>query len=91
MPMKHIDIRVAGLVQGVGFRYSAMKKADELGLTGTVRNDEDDSVRIQVEGDSQALDMFKEWCRHGPRGAQVTDLVSKEGPLKGFDSFRIVD
>lgn len=90
MPLKHLDIRVNGLVQGVGFRYSTCEKANALGLTGTVRNEEEGAVFIQVEGDRLKLDEFMEWCRRGPRGAQVTRLDSRDAPLKGFDSFRIV-
>ena len=40
-----------GRVQGVGFRYHATYKASLLGLTGWVRNLEDGSVEMEVQGD----------------------------------------
>ena len=39
-----------GRVQGVGFRYHATYKASLLGLTGWVRNLEDGSVEMEVQG-----------------------------------------
>lgn len=45
--MKHISIRIYGRVQGVGFRVSAQKKADELGITGFVRNEPDGTVYLE--------------------------------------------
>ena len=53
-----------GRVQGVGFRYYAVQKANQLGLTGWVRNcwDEtvenlyDGSVEMEVEGEEPLID-----------------------------------
>jgi acylphosphatase len=42
----HID----GQVQGVGFRYRAEHGAASLGLTGWVRNLEDGSVEMEIQG-----------------------------------------
>ena len=39
-----------GRVQGVGFRYYAVQKANQLGLTGWVKNLYDGSVEMEVEG-----------------------------------------
>ena len=38
-----------GRVQGVGFRYYAVQKANQLGLTGWVKNLYDGSVEMEVE------------------------------------------
>jgi len=48
---KHVNITVKGRVQGVGFRYSAMEAAEELGIKGFVRNMPDGSVYIEAEGE----------------------------------------
>lgn len=45
-----IDARVQGMVQGVGFRYWTMGKAQELGLTGWVRNEADGDVTAHFGG-----------------------------------------
>ena len=37
-----------GRVQGVGFRYYAVQKANQLGLTGWVKNLYDGSVEMKV-------------------------------------------
>jgi acylphosphatase len=80
---------VKGHVQGVGFRYSAQAQAMKMGLFGFVRNEEDGSVAIDVEGEAETVNRFREWCRHGPRGAQVAHLECTEGAIRGFESFEI--
>lgn len=45
-----------GRVQGVGFRYYAVGKASQLGLTGWVRNLYDGSVEMEVEGQEALID-----------------------------------
>ena len=66
--------RVSGRVQGVGFRWSAVREARRLGLRGWVRNAEDGSVEVEAEGASPALEDFLSWLRAGPAGALVTDV-----------------
>ena len=50
---KHIIFR--GRVQGVGFRYHSTYKAENLGLTGWVRNCYDGSVEMEVQGDPNKI------------------------------------
>jgi len=66
--------RVTGRVQGVGFRYSAVREALRLGLRGWVRNAGDGSVEVEAEGASPALEDFLAWLRRGPPGAYVVDV-----------------
>lgn len=47
-----------GRVQGVGFRYYAVQKANQLGLTGWVRNLSDGSVEMEVEGQEPLIDQL---------------------------------
>lgn len=47
-----------GRVQGVGFRYYAVKKANQLGLTGWVKNLYDGSVEMEVEGQEELIDQI---------------------------------
>ena len=87
--MKHLDIRVTGVVQGVFFRVSTQRAATERGVSGTVRNEPDGSVFIEAEGDESALDDFVEWCKRGPANAVVRQVRAMEGGVQGYRTFEI--
>lgn len=72
---KHIVIRVTGKVQGVFFRRHACDIALSLDLVGYVRNEQDGSVLIEAEGDTQSLEKLTMWCEEGSKNAEV-DTVS---------------
>ncbi|MEO8187341.1 MAG: acylphosphatase [Burkholderiaceae bacterium] len=72
MPALHV--RIAGLVQGVGFRYTLCREARRLQLAGWVRNCNDGSVEAVVVGDDGALQRLVKWARHGPAGARVDSI-----------------
>jgi len=61
-----VRLVVYGQVQGVFFRRSAKIEADNLGLYGWVKNLDDNSVSIMVEGNRIRVDEFVIWCRKGP-------------------------
>jgi acylphosphatase len=63
--------RVAGLVQGVGFRFWAQRVGSELGLRGAVRNLRDGGVEVHVLGASEAIASFERRLARGPAGARV--------------------
>jgi acylphosphatase len=75
--VKHL--RVAGQVQGVGYRMGMERKARELGVTGWVRNRLDGTVEAVVQGSPEAVAAIIDWARHGPRAAIVTDVKVSEG------------
>ncbi|MCR5698022.1 MAG: acylphosphatase [Treponemataceae bacterium] len=52
------QLRFIGQVQGVGFRYTALKGANMLGLTGWVYNDYDGSVLMQVQGPLETINQL---------------------------------
>nr|WP_237389305.1 acylphosphatase [Companilactobacillus zhachilii] len=66
MLVKHLSINVNGLVQGVGFRYSTFQVAQELEVTGTVRNEMDGSVSIEAEADEKILYIFLNRIKSSP-------------------------
>jgi acylphosphatase len=81
---------VGGKVQGVFFRATTKGKADSLNVTGYVRNLPDQRVEAVFEGDEEAVKMLIEFCRHGPRGAMVTDVELTWGsPTDEFSEFEI--
>jgi len=86
---KHFKITVDGVVQGVFFRASAKEKADELGITGFVRNETDGSVYIEAEGDVANVKIFIQWCQQGPPRAKVGKFEVKEDIPKDFGRFII--
>ncbi|HTD42278.1 MAG TPA: acylphosphatase [Mucilaginibacter sp.] len=88
--IKHLDIIVKGKVQGVFFRASTKAVADQLGVKGYVRNENNGDVGIAAEGDDISLDMFLDWCKEGPEDALVTSVESHEGELKNYRNFEVV-
>lgn len=82
-------IIIEGKVQGVGFRYSALKKANEMGIKGFVRNKEDGSVYLEIEGEPELIEQFTEWCWRGPSWALVEKVNCQTIPHANFTSFVI--
>lgn len=81
---------ITGRVQGVSFRWYTQNKAQELNLTGWVRNLWDDRVEAIFEGEEQAVREAVAWCRTGPPYARVDSIEVKfEEPTGDFDRFRI--
>jgi acylphosphatase len=74
---------VTGRVQGVGYRYSAVREARSLGLLGTISNCSDGSVEVCAEGDPRRLQRFLDWLHKGPPGAHVRDVEVEWRPATG--------
>lgn len=53
--VRRLRMRFVGEVQGVGFRWTSRRVAQDLGLTGWVRNEPDGSVSMELQGPSQDL------------------------------------
>jgi acylphosphatase len=62
---------ISGRVQGVAFRFFAQHVANQLGITGWVRNLYDGRVEVVAEGDREALELFLAELKKGPRMARV--------------------
>lgn len=86
---KSCRITVSGKVQNVGFRYYTARTAQELKVDGFVRNEPDGTVYIEAEGESDAIDIFTEWCRRGPQWARVDRFDIQEQPLMNHKGFRV--
>ena len=56
--MKRVHVYFRGIVQGVGFRYTAMRLAARRGVTGWTKNLYDGRVEIVGEGTEEALEQF---------------------------------
>ena len=88
--MQTIKIKIEGEVQGVFFRQSTQEKAIQLGVKGTVRNCDDETVEIVATGTKEQLDQLVAWCRQGPPRANVINVTTQELSLQQFYNFSIV-
>ncbi len=80
---------VRGRVQGVWFRESCRRVAEEHGVAGWVRNRADGTVEAVFEGEPHAVSVLTSWCRMGPLRAEVTGIdVAEEAP-EGLVGFRV--
>jgi len=86
---RHLNIKIFGRVQGVFFRDSVRRKAEEWGIKGWVRNEPDGSVYLEAEGPEEALKKLVSWCSEGPELATVVKVEIEEGKLKDFKDFRV--
>jgi len=81
---------VHGRVQGVGYRYYALRRARERGLVGYVRNLWDGTVEVVAEGPRGRLDEMLTLLRAGPTAAFVTHVdVQWEKPTGAHDRFEV--
>jgi acylphosphatase len=85
--MRSARLRIAGRVQGVGYRAWAMQMAGRLGLRGWVRNRTDGSVEALVIGEDEAVARMIEACREGPFGARVSDVAISDAEDDGSAGF----
>ena len=58
-------MKIYGRVQGVGFRYRAEQAAGLLGITGWVRNAEDGTVEMEVQGSEAAINKMMTFINGG--------------------------
>lgn len=83
-----LSARVFGVVQGVGFRFWTMGKAEELGLTGEVRNASDGSVAVVAEGPEAQVRALLDWLKSDRTPGRVErveeSLTAAQGGFHGF-------
>ncbi|MDP1651514.1 MAG: acylphosphatase [Rhodocyclaceae bacterium] len=84
MAIRHLVIH--GRVQGVGFRASLAWEAQQLGVTGWVRNRRDGTVETMICGHDESVAAMIAWARRGPPGARV-DRVEVELGSGEFSNF----
>ncbi|HKQ26157.1 MAG TPA: acylphosphatase [Burkholderiales bacterium] len=82
-------LRIRGQVQGVNLRETMRQRAEQLKVTGWVRNRLDGTVEAIVQGEAFAIDSIVEWSRLGPPGARVDSVdvesADDEGDYGAFD------
>jgi acylphosphatase len=81
-------LRIRGRVQGVYYRASMVREAQNRGLTGWVRNGDDGSVEAVAEGTRADVESLIAWSHRGPAGARVDKIeVHWEVPEHSFFGF----
>jgi acylphosphatase len=85
----HLNITVAGKVQGVFFRASAKKRAEELGIKGMVKNLKDGTVYIEAEGEEPIIEEYLKWCWKGSITSKVTKVDSSSSDVINYTDFKI--
>jgi len=88
--MVQYEITISGRVQGVGYRFFAVQKANELGITGWVKNSVDGGVTIVAQGIEEEIKTFIDYLYVGPTRSRV-DQISKVkfNTLTNFDNFSV--
>ncbi len=81
---------VKGLVQGVFFRKNTQAKAQELGLSGGVRNLSNGDVEAWAQGKPEALSQFEKWLWQGSEQSKVESVQSSASAKEQWEGFRIL-
>lgn len=86
---RKLIVHISGRVQGVGYRYFVLKRAQNLDIAGYVRNLRDGRVEVVAEGEEELLKGFLEELQQGPAGAMVEKMETKwqlyTGEITGFE------
>ena len=65
---------ISGRVQGVGFRWFTLHKAQALGIVGWTRNLPDGRVEVVAKGRRESVADLEAALHHGPRLARVNNV-----------------
>jgi acylphosphatase len=76
---------VDGLVQGVGFRWYVLNRAQAMGVRGWVRNLSGGAVEVVGLASGQTIEAFDAVVAAGPPGAHVTRVIREEIPHDSVD------
>ena len=81
--------RVQGRVQGVGFRYSAVREAHRLRINGWVKNASNGDVEVWAEGPPETLTLFLKWLNRGPQFSRIDSVDKEDKTPKGYYDFNV--
>lgn len=85
----HLNIKIHGRVQGVGFRNFAQRVANESSVKGFCQNEADGSVYVEIETTQMKADEYLEWMYRGSVMAKVSKIDVQPGNVVGFKHFEI--
>lgn len=81
---------VTGRVQGVFYRAQTQQQANNLQLTGWVKNLPTGEVEVLACGEHEQIDKLYQWLLKGPKLASVTQINCQDKSWQEFSSFTIV-
>lgn len=76
--MTTVKLTIYGIVQGVGFRWSAMTLAQQIGLNGTAQNNPDSTVTVCLQGSDSDIARFIMELPHKISPFAKIDKIEKE-------------
>jgi acylphosphatase len=82
-------VLISGRVQGVFFRDTCRRMAEQHGVSGWVRNLPDGRVEAVFEGPAADVGQLVDWSRRGPRSAVVADVRVAAEPPEGISGFQV--
>jgi len=80
---------VHGAVQGVFFRDTTRRRAEQHGVAGWVRNNQDGSVEAVFEGAEADVERLVRFAQEGPSGARVESVEVFEEEVESLRGFSI--
>jgi acylphosphatase len=80
---------VHGRVQGVFFRDTVRRRSLQQNLAGSVRNCRNGTVEAVFEGAREDVESLVDFCRLGPRGAEVERLERFDETPEGLSGFTV--
>ena len=90
MKLQRVTVRYEGRVQGIGFRYTAVSLAQELEVTGWVKNEFDGSVSLVAEGAEEQLMELIQTIRRSNLGKYITNERMRRSAATGeFTGFGV--
>lgn len=88
---RRVRVYVEGRVQGVWFRETARRVAEQCRVRGWIRNLPDGRVEAVYEGEPASVAALLDWTRRGPRKAIVTRVEIREEKPRGETGFVVRD
>jgi len=86
---KRLSVTFSGRVQGVGFRYTAEEIANDIGLTGWVKNIAGGKVEAEAEGEEKELKEFISRLKER-FGTHISNIEEDRMPATGeFSGFEV--
>ena len=87
-----LHVFISGKVQGVYYRQNTTTRAQELNISGWIRNLKNGKVEAVFEGEKSNVNKLLEWCYSGPKNAIVSNIEIVNEPFKKeYPNFQILE